>query len=254
MALGFPFQRIFDAALVMLYPASCRVCGAGIESWRDGVACATCWEEIETAALRERRCGKCALPLPASATASALERLRCGKCEEMAFVAAAACGRYRGALRESVLWLKRRPQLAPRLQELLRASFEQLESADAIDSIVPVPLHPDRAEERTFNQAEVIARALGPGRPLQVDAASLIRVRPTEKHRVGMDARERARTMERAFRVRAPRLIEGRNLLLVDDVMTTASTLHEAAETLLAAGAGSVRVLTIARAVPEFLH
>ncbi|MFN0084279.1 MAG: ComF family protein [Blastocatellia bacterium] len=249
MTLDFPFQRMVDAALVTLYPMSCRVCDAGIESWRDGVACAGCWAEIEAGG--KHRCEKCGLPLPASTTAVDDSPRRCGSCEEMAFAAAETCGPYRGALRESVLWLKRHPQVAPRLRGLLRAALEGLESAVMIDSIVPIPLHPDRAGERTFNQAEVIARAIGG--PLYVDAASLIRVRQTEKHRAGMDARDRARSMENAFHVRAPRLIEGRNLLLVDDVMTTATTVHEAAQTLLAGGARSVRVLAIARAVPEFM-
>jgi predicted amidophosphoribosyltransferase len=67
-----------------------------------------------------------------------------------------------------------------------------------------------------------------------------------------MAARERARSLERAFNVRASRLIEGRGLLVVDDVMTTGSTAHEIAETLLRANARSVHILTLARASHEF--
>ena len=66
-------------------------------------------------------------------------------------------------------------------------------------------------------------------------------------HRAGMDASERARSLERAFRVRAPRLIAGRAILVVDDVMTTAATAHEIAVTLLDAGARAVSLMTLAR-------
>ena len=68
-----------------------------------------------------------------------------------------------------------------------------------------------------------------------------------------MAARERARSLEKAFRVRAPRLIQDKAVLLVDDVMTTGSTAHAIAEALLSGGARSVNVLTLARAASEFL-
>ena len=84
-----------DAALALLYPSRCRVCEASVESWRDGVACARCWEAADAAEARRRRCEKCALPLPAKSTAD-----RCGACEGFAFARAAACGAYRGPLRE----------------------------------------------------------------------------------------------------------------------------------------------------------
>jgi len=119
--------------------------------------------------------------------------------------------------------------------------------ANPVDSVVPVPLHPERERARGFNQAEVIARALTDATGLRLDRASLTRVRPTKPHRAGMDASERARSLDGAFRVRAPRLIAGRAILIVDDVMTTAATAHEIAVTLLGAGARSVSLMTLAR-------
>ena len=68
-----------------------------------------------------------------------------------------------------------------------------------------------------------------------------------------MGVNERAKSLRKAFRVRAPRLIAGRNVLVVDDVMTTGSTADEIARTLLDAGARSVNVLTLARAVSVFV-
>jgi len=165
----------------------------------------------------------------------------------MAFTSARACGPYQGAWRETVLWLKAHPQIAPRIRRSLASTLSLLCEANPVDSVVPVPLHPERERARGFNQAEVIARALTDATGLRLDRASLTRVRPTKPHRAGMDASERARSLDGAFRVRAPRLIAGRAILIVDDVMTTAATAHEIAVTLLGAGARSVSLMTLAR-------
>lgn len=236
----------------MLFPFECRVCGAMIESWRDGVACASCWLETERRIERlktgKNLCAKCGLPLQPLPQTNLPEDRRCGKCEEMAFDFARACGVYEGALRESVLRLKLQPQISLRLRELLKATANDLQEKLPCESIIPVPLHPERLAKRKFNQAEIIATELAGITRLPIDTASLIRARHTEKHRAGMGARERARSLEKAFKVRAPRLIENKAVLLVDDVMTTGSTVHEIAQTLLQKGAQSVNVLTLARA------
>jgi ComF family protein len=135
---------------------------------------------------------------------------------------------------------------------MLRQTFAALPEAEAIESIIPVPLHPTRLTERGFNQAEVIARELASGAGLRVDRTALVRVKKTDRHRAGMGAQERARSLGGAFKVRASRLIEGRALLVVDDVMTTGSTAQEITETLLRASARSVHLLTLARASHEF--
>lgn len=170
----------------------------------------------------------------------------------MAFNVARACGVYEGALRESVLRLKSRPQISVRLRKLLKTTASILQDIQPCESIIPVPLHQSRFTERSFNQAEVIANELAAITGLQVDTASLVRAKHTEKHRAGMKTRERARSLEKAFRVRALRLIENKAVLLVDDVMTTGSTANEIANTLLNGGAKTVSILTLARAATEF--
>ncbi|HQR32390.1 MAG TPA: phosphoribosyltransferase family protein [Blastocatellia bacterium] len=169
----------------------------------------------------------------------------------MAFSFASACGIYEGALRESVLRLKSQPHISIRLHKLLQTTGINLQKKLPSESIIPVPLHSDRLVERKFNQAEVIAYELGKILGLSVDTASLLRAHHTEKHRAGMAARERARSLEKAFKVRARRLIENKVILLVDDVMTTGSTANEIARTLLKGGAQSVNVLTLARAATD---
>lgn len=249
-------SRLRDATLAMLFPVECRVCGEMIESWFDGVACSHCWFTVEQKIERIRSennfCSKCGLPLPSIQQINLSEARHCGRCDEMAFNVARACGVYEGALRESVLRLKSRPQISVRLRKLLKTTASILQDIQPCESIIPVPLHQSRFTERSFNQAEVIANELAAITGLQVDTASLVRAKHTEKHRAGMKTRERARSLEKAFRVRALRLIENKAVLLVDDVMTTGSTANEIANTLLNGGAKTVSILTLARAATEF--
>ena len=234
-----------DLGLGVLYPEECRVCGGRVEEWAGGVACRACWQRMDELKSRLRCCQRCGGWL-------AVEDARaCPGCPlqvEGGLVVARSAGPHEGALRESVLWLKRHPRMAWRVRESLRRVWEDLPGREGIDLLIPVPLHPSRERERGFNQAEVIARWLGKLAGLPVETTSLLRRRPTERHRLGMGRRERSRSLQGAFVVRAPRLVEGRSLLLVDDVMTTGTTALAVGETLLDAGASAVRLVTLTRA------
>lgn len=246
-------QRVRDASLALLYPQECRVCSRQIETWRDGVVCAACWERAVLDWQQREVCRKCGSPLRPLTTPLAPAQRECGKCRDFAFTVARAGGAYEGPLLESILWLKRHPHLPLRLRELLIAAFENAPDLQQSEAIIPVPLHATRQAERSFNQAELLAEALAAQTGLPINRASLIRAKATERHRAGMGVNERAKSLRKAFRVRAPRLLEGRAVLLVDDVMTTGSTAHEIAETLLAGGARTVNVLTLAHAVSLYL-
>jgi ComF family protein len=224
----------------------CRVCGALLDSLDDGVACQRCWQAAEAARLNYDVCEKCDASLPRLQLRPQLRR--CGLCDEQAFAFARACGTYHGAFRESVLRLKVQPELPVHLRRLLHETFWLLPKAQEIEAIVPVPLHPTRQQERQFNQAEIVARALARTTALPVLVSALIRTKATELHRGGMDAQARQQSLHGAFAVRAPRLLERHTILLVDDVMTTGATAHEIAQTLQANGTHNVSVLTLARA------
>jgi ComF family protein len=150
-------------------------------------------------------------------------------------------------LRESVLQLKRQPQLAPHLEALL-ITAAQREPLSLSTRIIPVPLHPKRQRSRGFNQAAVIAEVLSKGLRLPLDEVSVERVSLTEQYRAGLDAKGRRDTVADAFSVVHPKLIADENILLVDDVFTTGATVSACAAALLAAGAQNVFVLTISRA------
>jgi ComF family protein len=217
--------RIYDAILTLAYPQVCVICGKSVEQRRFGVACETCWSETQIFTDEERICFS----------------------QQFAFEAAWAVGRYEGALRESLLLLKRQPYL-PRHVESLLIEVVRHEPLSHSTRVIPVPLHPKRLKTRGFNQASIIGQTVSKALQLPLDEVSLVRVSTTEKYRAGMDTKGRRDTVAGAFRVSHPRLVAGESILLVDDVFTTGATISACADVLVAAGAGNVFVLTVARA------
>lgn len=229
--------RVYDAILTLAYPQICVICGRSVEQRRFGVACETCWKGTRIFTDEERICLKCGAP----------EQERCGRCEELGFTAARAAGIYEGALRESVLLLKRQPYVSQQVESLLMAVVRR-EPLSRSTRVIPVPLHPKRLKTRGFNQASIIGQTVSNALKLPLDEVSLVRVSTTEKYRAGMDTKGRRDTVAGAFRVAHPRLVAGESILLVDDVFTTGATISACAEALTAAGAENVFVLTVARA------
>ncbi len=247
MALATLTSTLFDAALALVYPQACAVCGGSVESRHDGVACAACWTAAPLFTDDDTLCWKCGAFTRASVSEERRKSIRCGQCDEDSFTSARACGFYEGALRASVIELKREPHVAARLARLMFAALQR-EPLNGADLIIPVPLHPSRERERGFNQAALLARALSRLSKLPLDEHSVVRRVQTERHRAGMDARARRESVADAFAVRHPDAIKGKRVLLIDDVFTTGATVSACAAALRAAGAESVCVLTIARA------
>jgi ComF family protein len=240
-------STLYDAALALVYPQACAVCGGSVESRHDGVSCAGCWKATRLFAEEDTLCWKCGAFTRANVSEDRKKSIRCGQCDEDSFTAARACGFYEGALRASVLELKREPHVAARLARLMLAT-QQREPINSANLIIPVPLHPGRERERGFNQAALLARELARLSHLPLDEHSVVRSIHTERHRAGMDARARRESVTGAFAVRHADAIAGRRVLLIDDVFTTGATVSACAAALQAAGAEEVFVLTVARA------
>jgi ComF family protein len=239
-------NSLYDAALALVYPQACAVCGASVESRHDGVACASCWDATHLVGEAETLCWKCGLVTEAAVTRDQRQRVRCGRCDNLGFNAARACGFYEGALRASILELKRQPHVPTRLAWLMSA-VQQREPLDSAGLIVPVPLHPERERERGFNQALLLARELRRLTGLPLDEHSVVRRVHTGRHRAGMDAKARRQSVNDAFAVRHPKSVSGQSLLLIDDVFTSGATASACAAALKEAGAAEVSVLTLAR-------
>lgn len=133
----------------------------------------------------------------------------------------------------------------PWLADLLETGFRTYAATLDWDALVPVPLHPVRERSRGFNQADEIARLLGKRQGIPVRKA-LRRVRPTPMQ-AALPGTERARNLAEAFQPQRTFDLVGKNLLLIDDVITTGATVRECAARLREHGAGTVCVLAVAR-------
>jgi ComF family protein len=173
---------------------------------------------------------------------------------EPVFARAVAYGSYESGLRELIHLLKYggvRPA-ANVLGRMLAEAIAALEPEFAADSVVlvPVPLHRTKFRQRGFNQAELIARAalrIGLMRHrLRICAGVLERRRETMSQ-IGLTSHQRRENLRGAFRVAQSEAVKGREVLVVDDVLTTGATASECARVLRRAGATKVWVATVAR-------
>ncbi len=240
------FQRVLDAGVNLLAPRRCALCANLVDRLADGVACGTCWEAYQKVRGAHRLvCVRCGRWRRTDTAARAWPT--CAQCREAGFTVARACGPYVGALRATLLALKREPYVPGTLRTLIGETWEGCSELHDIERIVPVPLAPERLKRRGFNQAAEIARILSRLADRPLDEDSVRRTVETAPHRVGMDDVERKNSVGKAFKTVRPRLIEGRRILLVDDVMTSGSTLNAVTAALLAGGAVEVKVLTAGR-------
>jgi len=177
---------------------------------------------------------------------------RCQGCREFEpdFDRAVSFGEYAGALRGLIHLLKYDNVLpaAPVLGAKLAEAITQLQTTgDAPPLLVPVPLHKSKRRERGFNQAELIVRAAVKSLPKPLEVVQVLkRQRPTHSQ-VGLTREERIANLRDAFRVVAPERVKGRTVIVVDDVMTTGTTVSECARVLKKAGAKRVWAATVAR-------
>jgi ComF family protein len=243
----FQPRRLAAAALDLLLPPSCVLCFTPVDAPR--LLCGECFAKLNV--ISKPWCGCCGTPFELAW--HAVEGGLCQRCIDAPppFERARAALNYDDGSRRLVLPFKHgdRTEFASVFVRLMaQAGTELLREADVI---VPVPLHRRRLFVRRYNQAALLAQALSgmTGRVAVLDA--LARSCATDSLD-GKSAAERWEEVANAFAVRPRRVhqIEGRRILLVDDVMTSGATTSACAESLLAAGADAVDVLVLAR-VPD---
>ncbi len=238
-------MELTDSILSLVFPHECAVCGGGVEKHADGDACASCWAATPIFTGDEMLCEKCGAYFGARAAPVAV---RCHRCDDHHYDRAFAAGIYEQALSASILKIKTIPSISRVLRNIIRQAVS-LRAMPSVDLIIPVPLSKLRRVERGFNQAELVADELSKILGVGVDRHSLTRRYHTPIHRVGMDQKARELTVENAFEVLRPHLVNGRSILLVDDVLTSGATASNCAKVLKKHGSGSVYVFTLARAV-----
>ncbi len=238
-------RRLGGALLDLLLPPRCLRCNEGVSE--QGTLCAQCWNKIGF--IGAACCDCCGLPFDLDLGPGTL----CALCarDQPPFSRARSALRYDEESRALVLAFKHgdRLQLAPALGQFMRRAGTGLLAET--DVIIPVPLHWTRLFTRRYNQAAVLAHAVGRLSQIKVGADWLLRRRATPSQ--GRQSRaERKRNVAGAFAMKPGRGVAGLRVLLVDDVLTTGATAAECARELLKAGAARVDVLTLARtARPE---
>ena len=223
-----------------LLPPQCLCCNAVVDS--PGSLCAACFARFTF--ITPPVCECCGIPFDGSI----IDDLICGAClkDRPVFAHARAAFIYDGDSRALVLKLKHgdRTDAAVHLARWLQRTGSDLIAQ--CDVMVPVPLHRWRLFMRTYNQAALLANALGrlTGKPVDPDALTRIKPTPSQGR---LDRAARRRNVERAFAVNRPPVVAGRRVLLIDDVLTSGATAGACARTLLNAGASSVDALVLAR-------
>jgi ComF family protein len=246
---GVPIARLLDPlrhVVDFCYPRVCTVCnGAGDD--RSSELCTGCLDQLEK--LEDApACGRCAMPV-------AQPGAPCPHCEghgTKPFQMIVRLGVFDDPLRHLVHKIKYRgcwtlaEFLADRLVEQERTTGLLTET----NVLVPVPLYHWRHMSRGYNQAELIARRIGRRRGIKV-AKALVRLLNTETQTRFHSKEARFENLRDAFGLLKPRAVQGRHVVLVDDVMTTGATLQSAARVLMEAEPASLSAIVVAIADPR---
>ena len=235
--------HLWQTFLDLVYPRVCEGCGGPIGPELHHI----CWDCLAGLTyVADPYCSICGDPVDGRVDHAFV----CFNCSQTAphFDMARSAVRYRGLMKDflrdfkynNALWLRR--DLVRLLVSCLSVDFDM----DRIDAVTFVPLYPTKQRHRSFNQAELLAERLAKciRKPLLKGCLRKVSSTSTQTH---LTAHERAANVRGAFEARRASRLEGRGLLLVDDVMTTGATVNECARSLKSAGAQSVFVVTVAR-------
>ena len=232
-----------EATVSLLYPSVCTICGGNVRA--GDYLCNQC--EAKTVRIVAPFCQKCSEPFEGSITSE----FTCANCAHRTihFDAAVSAYRGRGIVRQIIHEFKYGRQIHLRHLVacwLYAALDDERLHGNHFDVLVPVPLHPARQRERGFNQARLLSELLSAQTSISSKPV-LERIRYTTTQ-TALDRSERMENLHNAFRLRKNADVRGLRVLLIDDVLTTGSTLSECARVLKRGGALSVHAATAARA------
>lgn len=236
-------MRIFNRLLNFIFPPQCLQCDARVPN--HGTLCLPCWQQVRF--ISDPVCECCGLPFEFAESGA-----MCADClhtrPPYAQARSALC--YDDHSNKLITRFKYADQthLAVTYAPWLIVAGRELIAQT--DVIIPVPLHYVRLVSRRFNQSVLLAQALSKKTGLPTLPDALVRTRHTRRQ-TGLTRKQREDNVKGAFllRPKCAHAIKGKTLLLIDDVLTTGSTIEQCTKALLKAGAMRVNVLTLARTV-----
>ncbi len=230
--------------LALTYPDDCRICYTRLTGFPPYPVCSSCLAPPAPLSA-EAFCIQCHAPFQSEAVLDLDGRCRLCRSGQTHFDALYCVGAYDGRLRELIHLFKysRMQRLGVPLGRFLRTGYPR---EAVFDAIVPMPIHFWRYQDRGFNQAEVLARAVAPLSGLPVEAL-VKRVKNTPRQ-AGLSGKQRRLNVRDAFAVPHPGRVRGKRILLIDDVLTTGASANACALALKQAGASTVSLLALARA------
>ncbi|HUG68150.1 MAG TPA: phosphoribosyltransferase family protein [Pirellulaceae bacterium] len=239
----------------LIFPPNCALCAipmapdesrnAGIQRHAGIQLCNRCLSDLTTDSLK---CGRCARPLPKGAVG---DSENCPNCrgKRLRFDRTHAIGVYGGTLREAVLQMKQATgeSLTLAMGHLLGEQVAR-NIINPPDHLVAVPTHWTRRLRRNVNCSEILLESIAARIGIR-GCPKLLRCRRKTSKQGTLLPHERLANVRGAYRVSAGYVINGANVLLIDDVMTTGATANEIAKILRRAGAASVEVAVVARGI-----
>ena len=237
-----------EGLISLLLAADCGVCQHPLEPSNITFVCIDCWSKIEW--LKAPYCSKCSRPLPS--TFKSIPTFLCPECrrQNVYFNRAFIPTLYEGVMKKVIHLLKynKKTGVMRTLEKIMRSYFNCLNSSfPSLDLVVPIPLHRKKLRERGFNQAELIAKVAAKHLQVRLTKGNLKRTKATITQ-TSLDRKERKRNLREAFTVKNRDEFQAKNVLLVDDVYTTGTTIKEAAKVLKEARVKDVYVFALARA------
>lgn len=233
-------KKLLLALIKIFFPPACPLCGTTFPNDYSAVFCAECLDGFTS--LPRAQCHRCALPFAGKFNSSHL----CGRCikKSPVFTKVYAVGLYESSLRHSIHQFKFSGKVG--LDRPLGSLLEQAIASDLrVDLVVPVPLQQKRLQQRSYNQALLLAREVARIRRLPLKETLLAKIRETESQQ-GLSAGDRVKNLHGAFQLREK--LSGQKILLIDDVMTTGATVAACSQVLIEGGAAEVYIAVIGRA------
>ncbi|MEW6066764.1 MAG: ComF family protein [Nitrospirota bacterium] len=228
-------HALISRLLNIFYPSKCPLCESTTDIYIHSPICSSCWSKIKK--YTGPSCNICAMPFSSEHSKTCAQCLK----KHPPFSRVINYGLYEGVIAEAINQLKFHS-----IKRLAKPFGKLLLSLDipSADGIVPVPLSIKGLRERGFNQSLLIARVIAKKKKFPLFMDILLKEKETPPQ-IGLSARERLLNLKGVFKVKGN--INGKRLLLIDDVMTTGATVTECSKVLMKGGAKEVIVLTLAR-------